>query len=178
MEAGGHRGAFLASEAQSNMVGLFSLLPSISDAVSIPIVATGGISDSRGISAALILGASAVQIGTGFLRSPEAGIPKEWADAIGSTSPENTITSRVFSGRLGRSVSNKYTNAATSSQAPNPAPYPIQRNLTQAMREEAVKSNNLDNMQAWAGQSAKLALKMPAKEIVIKLWNGVQTILD
>jgi nitronate monooxygenase len=178
MEAGGHRGAFQASEAQSNMVGLFSLLPSIYDAVKTPIVATGGISDSRGIAAAFILGASAVQIGTGFLRSPEAGIPRAWSDAIGSANPENTVTSRVFSGRLGRSVRNKYTNSATSSHAPNPAPYPIQRKLTQAMRDDSIKSNNLDGMQAWTGQSAKLALDIPAKEIVIKLWDGVQTILD
>lgn len=178
MEAGGHRGAFQASEAQSNMVGLFSLLPTIYDTVKIPIVATGGISDSRGIAAALILGASAVQIGTGFLRSPEASIPKAWADAIGRTNPENTVTSRVFSGRLGRSVRNKYTNAATSSHAPDPAPYPIQRKLTQAMRDGSIKSNDLDSMQAWTGQSAKLALDMPAKEIVIKLWDGVQRILD
>jgi nitronate monooxygenase len=177
MEAGGHRGAFQSSEAHNNMVGLFSLLTSISDTVSIPIIATGGISDSRGIMAALILGASAVQIGTGFLRSPEAGIAKGWSNAIGSANPEDTVSSCVFSGRLGRSIRNKYTNDATSSQAPNPAPYPIQRNLTQAMREDAFKLNNFDNMQAWTGQSAKLALAMPAKDIVVKLWNETQFFL-
>jgi nitronate monooxygenase len=128
MEAGGHRGAFQASEAHSNMVGLFSLLPSVCDAVSIPVVATGGISDSRGIVAALTLGASAVQIGTGLLRSPEAGIAKEWADAIGTTNLEDIIVSHVFSGKLGRCARNAYTLVAASSPAPKPAPYPIQRN--------------------------------------------------
>ena len=73
MEAGGHRGCFVAANAEAQMVGLFSLLPSVVDAVPIPVVATGGIADARGAAAALLLGASAVQIGTGFLRSPKPG---------------------------------------------------------------------------------------------------------
>ncbi len=176
MEAGGHRGAFIASQA-SNMVGLFSLLPAVVDAVEVPVVATGGISDDRGIAASLILGASGVQIGTGFLRAPEASISPAWSDAIGAAAPEDTVASRVFSGRLGRSLRTDYTNAATSPSAPHPAPYPIQRNLTQEMRDAAVASNDLSKIQAWAGQSSQLALKIPAKEIVIKLWNGAQSIL-
>ena len=72
MEAGGHRGTFDAALAEESISGLFSLLPAIVDAVSIPVVATGGIADPRGIAAALLLGASAVQIGTGYLRCPEA----------------------------------------------------------------------------------------------------------
>jgi imidazole glycerol phosphate synthase subunit HisF len=64
--------------AEVNMVGLFSLLPAVADVVKIPVVATGGIADARGIAAALVLGASAVQIGTGFLRCPEAKLPKAW----------------------------------------------------------------------------------------------------
>jgi Nitronate monooxygenase len=71
--------------AEVTMVGLFSLLPAVVDVVKIPVVATGGIADARGIAAALVLGASAVQIGTGFLRCPEAKLPKAWADAMGHT---------------------------------------------------------------------------------------------
>ena len=70
MEAGGHRGAFEASKAESGMVGLFSLLPAVVDAVELPVIAAGGVADARGVAAALMLGASAVQIGTGFLQVP------------------------------------------------------------------------------------------------------------
>src|ERR1700726_506018 len=108
MEAGGHRGAFDATKAQARMVGLFSLLPAVVDAVKVPVVASGGIADGRGVAAALILGASAAQIGTGFLRCPEANTHLAWADALAVTPPEGTVVSRVFSGRPGRSIATDY----------------------------------------------------------------------
>jgi nitronate monooxygenase len=178
MEAGGHRGAFDAETAEAKMVGLFALLPAVVDAVGIPVVATGGIADARGVAAALLLGASAAQIGTGFLRCPEAKLPTAWADAIGRTLPEQTMVSRTFSGRPGRSIATAYARAAVSPQAPKPAPYPVQRALTQAMRDAAVKANDLDRMQAWAGQSSALALARPAGEVVSTLWEGAQALLN
>ena len=83
MEAGGHRGCFDATLAEAQQVGLFALLPAVADAVRLPVVATGGIADARGVAAAFALGASAVQVGTGFLRTPEAALPAAWADAPG-----------------------------------------------------------------------------------------------
>ena len=101
MEAGGHRGAFLTwMQAEARMVGLFSLLPAVVDAVKVPVVATGGIADGRGVAAALLLGASAAQVGTAFLRCPEAKISRAWADAIGRAAPEDTMVTHSFSGRL------------------------------------------------------------------------------
>src|SRR5215475_12820690 len=94
MEAGGHRGAFHAEDAERQLVGLISLLPQMVDAVSVPVIATGGIADGRGVAAALILGASAVQIGTGFLRCPEAKISRSWAAALDELEPEGTIATR------------------------------------------------------------------------------------
>lgn len=173
MEAGGHRGAFEAERAATSLVGLFSLLPAVVDAVDVPVVAAGGIADARGIAAALMLGASAVQMGTGFLRAPEADIPTAWSEAISHAAPEDTIATRAFSGRLGRSVRTAYAEAAMS--GPTPAPYPIQRSLTQPMRANAT---TIDTMQAWAGQSARLSRDLPAAELVETLWNETQQLLQ
>jgi nitronate monooxygenase len=177
MEAGGHRGSFDAPKAEARMVGLFSLLPAVVDAVKVPVVATGGIADGRGVAAALLLGASAVQVGTAFLRCPEAKIAPAWADAIGRTAPEETMVTRAFSGRPGRSLATAYVRAATAPTAPPPAPYPVQRGLTQAMRDAAVKENDIERIQAWAGQSAGLARTDYAGEVVRRLWEGAQALL-
>jgi nitronate monooxygenase len=178
MEAGGHRGCFDAATAEAEMVGLFALIPAVVNAVRIPVVATGGIADASGIAAALTLGASAAQIGTGFLRCPEAQIAPAWADAIGRTLPEQTMVSRVFSGRAGRSIRTAYVRAATLPESPNPAPYPVQRGLTSAMRETGTREGDIDRIQAWAGQSAALARAEPAGDLVRSLWDGAQELLS
>jgi nitronate monooxygenase len=177
MEAGGHRGAFNADEASSTLVGLFALLPAIVDAVRIPVIATGGIADARHVAAAIVLGASAVQIGTGLLRSPEANINKAWSDAIAQAQPEDTIATRAFSGRLGRSIRTAFAEAAARSDTPEPAPYPLQRNLTRFMRDQANKASDIDRMQAWAGQSSAYAREVAAGTIIRDLWDEAQTLL-
>ena len=178
MEAGGHRGSFQADQAENNMVGLMALLPQVVDAVSIPVVATGGISDPRGVAAALILGASAVQIGTGFLRCPEAKTHPAYADQLARTEAHDTTVTRAFSGRPGRGVANRFVHAAAAPGSPPSAPYPVQRGFTRPMREEAVKTGDTDRMQMWAGQSAKLAQNKPAGEIVHTLWQATQNLLS
>jgi nitronate monooxygenase len=178
MEAGGHRGCFDASKAECEMVGLAALVPAVVDAVRIPVVATGGIADGRGVAAALALGASAVQVGTGFLRAPEAAVNAAWALALADAAPEDTRVSRVFSGRAGRSLATEYVRAASSNTAPPPAPYPVQRGLTAAMRVAAAKAGDLSRMQAWAGQSARLARAEPARHILQRLWDEAVAILQ
>ena len=178
MEAGGHRGAFDAATAETRLVGLFSLLPAVVDAVKVPVVASGGIADGRGVAAALVLGASAVQVGTALLRWPEANIAPAWADAIGRAAPEDTTVTRAFSGRPGRSIATAYVRAAAALSAPPPAPHPVQRGLTAAMRAAAVKENDISRMQAWAGQSAALAKTLPAGEVVRALWDDATQLLS
>ena len=177
MEAGGHRGAFDAAQAERQMVGLFALIPAVVDAVKVPVVATGGIADARGVAAALLLGASAAQIGTALLRSPEAKLAPAWADALARTAPEDTVVSRAFSGRAGRSIATRYVRAATALEAPPPAPYPVQRGLTLAMRRDAERANDVERMQAWAGQSARLARAEPAGKIVQDIWKDTRELL-
>jgi nitronate monooxygenase len=177
MEAGGHRGTFEAAKAEAAMVGLFALLPAVVDAVRVPVIATGGIADARGVAAALILGASAVQVGTGFLRAPEAKVAAVLADAIGNTRPEDTMVTKAFSGRPGRTIATAYARAATGPDSPAPAPYPVQRGLTQAMRDAAAQAGDVERMQAWAGQSAGLTSARPAADIARDLWAGAQALL-
>jgi nitronate monooxygenase len=141
-------------------------------------VATGGIADARTVAAALVLGASAVQIGTGFLRCPEAKIHPAWAAALAETAPEGTMVSRVFSGRAGRSIATNYVRAATSDGAPQPAPYPVQRGLTSLMRGQAQQQGDLHRMQAWAGQSAALAKAEPAADLARQIWEGARSLLE
>jgi nitronate monooxygenase len=177
MEAGGHRGAFRADDAVQQMVGLIALVPQIADAVAIPVVAAGGISDARAVAASLILGASAVMIGTGLLRTPESQIYPAYATRLGKTEAHETIVTRAFTGRPGRSIATTYALASTAPNAPPPAPYPIQRALTHTMREDAAKAGDSERMQMWAGQSARLARTDPAGTIVRQLWDEASQLL-
>ncbi len=177
MEAGGHRGAFDATKAEQELVGLIALVPAIVDAVRIPIVAAGGIGDGRGVAAALILGASAVVMGTAFLRCPETQLHPAWADSLATTTPERTILSRAFTGKPGRSIATDYACAAVGADAPAPAPYPVQRGLTTPMRLEAQNAGDVQRMQAWAGQSAALARAESASAITGRVWSQAQALL-
>jgi nitronate monooxygenase len=176
-EAGGHRGAFDSAAAENQSVGLFGLIPHLADRLSIPIIAAGGIADGRGVAAALTLGACAASIGTGFLRCREAQINPAWAEALAGLAPEGTTLTRAYSGRLGRCVGNAYVRAAAAPDAPLPAPYPVQRGLTSALREDALRTNDKSRMQAWAGQSAALARTEPARDTVHHIWREADALL-
>lgn len=177
-EAGGHRGAFDPSYAERSATGLFALVPAIADAVGTPVIAAGGVADGRTIAAALTLGASAVMIGTGFMRCPEATLAPAWADALSRAGPDDTMLTRAFSGRPGRALATDYARAASAPDAPAPAPYPVQRGLTASMRAKGAKENDLARMQAWSGQAARLAPARPAAEVVATLWTDARARLS
>jgi nitronate monooxygenase len=176
MEAGGHRGAFRADRWESQLVGLVALVPQVADAVSVPVIATGGIADSRGAAAALILGASAVMIGTGFLRAHESSAHRLYSDRLGTTEAHQTTITRAFTGRAGRGISTEYVRASAEANV-MPAPYPVQRGFTRFMREDAIKNGDTERMQMWSGQAAKFAQARPAGEIATELWTEASKLL-
>jgi len=161
-DAGGHRGAFLRPVEES-LVGTFSLIPQVADAVAIPVIAAGGIADGRGVAAALTLGASGVQIGTGFLPTAESNASAPHRAALASPGARVTVLTRLFSGRHGRSIANGFTREMASAEAEVPA-YPLQNALMLPIRRAAAASGNPDRLNLWSGQAAALTRPRAAAE--------------
>ena len=166
-EAGGHRGSF-ASGFDEGMVGTMALVPQIADAVDVPVIASGGIMDGRGIAAALALGASAVQMGTAFLTCAEAGVAEAYKDAILAAGEEQTRITRAFSGRPARGIVNRVLRdyEATADQI---LPFPLQNALTRPLRTAASKANKAEYLSLWAGQGVRMARRMTAAELMTAL---------
>ena len=156
-EAGGHRGTFIGS-FDDGLVGLVSLVPQIVDAVSVPVVASGGIVDGRGIAAALALGAEGAQLGTAFLFCFESGATQAWRRALWELP---TIVTDAYTGRPARGARTPFI--AELAAGPPPAPYAIQRTLTGDFRD-------IDGY-GWylGGQAARLARELPAADLVTTL---------
>ncbi len=166
-EAGGHRAMFLET-AVASQVGLFALLPQVVDAVSVPVIAAGGIADARGIVAAFALGASGVQIGTAYLFCPEAKISPLYRQALQHATDTGTAITNLFSGRPARGMVNRYLREA-GPLCETALPFPYAATLVTALRTASEEAGSLDYMQLWAGQAAGLADALPAADLTRKL---------
>lgn len=149
-EAGGHRGTF-GGPVERSLIGTLALVPQVVDAVSVPVIASGGIMDGRGVAAALALGAQAVQLGTAFLACEEAGTSEAHRAALGT----GTTVTRVLTGRHARAARTPEVDRLEASGL-TPPDYPLPRLF-------------LSGPPLFAGQGGPLARRLPAGELVATL---------
>lgn len=176
VEAGGHRGMFLETDV-ATQTGLFALLPQVADAVSVPVIAAGGIADARGVAAAFALGASAVQLGTAYLSCPEANVTPLYRETLAHAAGNGTVLTNLFSGRPARGILNRFIQelGPMSTEAP---PFPFAATLVAPLRAASEKAGSTGYMQMWAGQSAGLVQSMPAGQFTRKLAADTLDYLD
>lgn len=164
-EAGGHRVSFLRP-AEDSLTGTFALVPQVADRVKIPIVAAGGIADTRGIRAALALGADAVQMGTAFLATSQSNAAQDHKDKLFTADARYTTLTKVFTGRLSRGIRNRLTEELKN-HADLLAPYPLQSKFMGFLKAyPATADSNPDFKSYWAGQSAALVKHRDAKVLM------------
>jgi len=163
-EAGGHRGTFLGDPANA-LIGTMALVPQMVDALSVPVVASGGIMDGRGLAAALALGAGAAQMGTAFLACEESGAHPEFKRAVLEAAEDETAITRAFSGRAARGIKNRFLTEVGADEG-GLAPFPVQNALTRDVRSAAQEQDRPEFMSLWAGQGVRLARRATAADLV------------
>ncbi|MEH2173918.1 NAD(P)H-dependent flavin oxidoreductase [Nostoc sp.] len=166
-EAGGHRGTF-AVPYEHGLIGTAALVPQIADAVSVPVVAAGGIMDARGIVAAFAVGASGVQMGTAFLACPENNIPEVYRQAVLNSKDEDTVITEVFSGRPARAIRNRFIREMENHKD-KVLPFPAQMSIGRVLRQTSAQQSSPDFVSMWAGQGVGLAEALPAGELIQKM---------
>jgi nitronate monooxygenase len=166
-EAGGHRGMFLTDDIAAQ-VGTFALIPQVVDAVKVPVIAAGGITDARGIAAAFALGAAGAQIGSAYLWSPEAKISAPHRAALKEAPSDSTAVTNLMTGRPARGIVNRVMReiGPISDLAPE---FPLAAGALAPLRAKAEAQGSGDFSPMWAGQAAALGRAVPAGELTRKL---------
>jgi nitronate monooxygenase len=169
VEAGGHRGMFLSRDPATQL-GTMALVPQVADAVKVPVIAAGGIADGRGIAAAFALGAAAVQLGTAYLRCPEATLSPLHREALQTSREDQTILTTVFTGRPARSLVNRLVREVGPLSDVVPE-FPLAAHALAPLRARAEAAGSADFSPLWAGQAFRLARELPAGELTRQLVN-------
>lgn len=164
-EAGGHRGGFIGPPEDS-LVGLKELVATTRASIELPLIAAGGIMTGRGIAASLVVGADAVQLGTAFLRCPEAGTSAPYRAALESARYTDTVITDAFSGRAARGLRNSLSEALADVPIP---PYPVMNALTRELRRRAASAGDSSVLSLWAGTGVAAGRTLPAGELVAVL---------
>ena len=166
-EAGGHRGMFLTEDI-AEQIGTFALVPQVVDAVSVPVIAAGGIADGRGIAAAFALGAAGVQIGTAYLRCPESRVIAPVRAALAQARDDATVITNVMTGRPARGVANRLMREVGPVSPGAPA-FPHSATALGPLKAAAEKLGKVDFTNLWAGQALRLGRELPAAELTREL---------
>jgi nitronate monooxygenase len=168
IEAGGHRGAF-DPDARDDRLGTFALTRLLVKEFQLPVIAAGGIMDGAGIAAALALGAQAAQLGTAFVACPETSIDDGYRRAMLGESARHTTFTKAISGRVARSMVNRFTELEDHADVPQPPAYPIAYDAGKALHAAAKAKGEFGFGAQWAGQAAALARSLPAAELFAQL---------
>lgn len=177
-EAGGHRGSFTVDEAdQPPLIGTMSLVPQVVDAVNVPVIAAGGMMDGRGLVASLALGAEATQFGTAFLTTEESGASALKKQAILDSDETQPTITNVYSGKFARGIRNRFISHFADYQGEIPE-YPIQNQLTTAIRKTAAREGDAEYTHLWSGQSPRLARTISAAELIRQIVQEAETLLQ
>jgi nitronate monooxygenase len=175
-EAGGHRAMFLTSDIASQP-GTMALVPQIADAVKVPVIASGGIADARGIVAAFALGAAAVQLGTAYLLCPEAILSTVHRKALKNLKDDGTALTNVFSGRPARGIVNRIIREV-GPMSPLAPPFPLASSAIAPLRKQSEAAGLEDFAQMWSGQAGRLCRELPAGELTRQLAAETLSIID
>lgn len=168
-EAGGHRGMFLTKDLDTQ-VGTLALVPQIVDAVRVPVIAAGGIGDARGIAAAFMLGASAVQLGTAYLFCPETKVSAVHRRALHDAHDDSTAVTNIFTGRPARGIVNRIMRELGPVSDLAPA-FPLAGGALAPLRAKSEPGGSGEFINLWSGQSARLCRVLPAGELTRTLAN-------
>ena len=166
-EAGGHRGMFLGTDI-ATQAGTFALIPQVVDAVKLPVIATGGIADGRGIAAAFALGAAGVQIGTAYLFTPESLISDLHRAALRDARDDQTALTNLFSGRPARGLMNRVMREIGPMNETTP-PFPTAGAALAPLKKKAEEGGRTDFSSLWSGQSAALCHEAGAADLTRRL---------